>query len=45
MTWKTGTKEETLGLTRVKVKAVKDEKEGYVTMAGNQGTLEPRDQV
>ncbi|OLQ11585.1 hypothetical protein AK812_SmicGene4566, partial [Symbiodinium microadriaticum] len=35
--------EESLGLIRVKVKAEKDEKEGFVTVAGNQGTvyLEP----
>lgn len=32
-------KEETLGLMRVKVKAEKDQKEGYVTVAGNQGTV------
>ena len=32
-----------MGLMRVKVRAEKDEKEGYVTVAGNQGTvfLEP----
>lgn len=37
------TQEESLGLIRVKVKAEKDEKEGFVTVAGNQGTvyLEP----
>ena len=33
------TKEENLGLMRVKVRAEKDEKEGYVTVAGNQGTV------
>ena len=35
--------EENLGLKRVKVRAEKDQKEGYVTVAGNQGTvfLEP----
>lgn len=32
-------KEENLGLMRVKVKAEKDGKEGYVTVAGNQGTV------
>eukprot|EP00931_Biecheleriopsis_adriatica_P025093 TRINITY_DN154_c0_g1_i8.p1 TRINITY_DN154_c0_g1~~TRINITY_DN154_c0_g1_i8.p1 ORF type:complete len:2005 (-),score=792.65 TRINITY_DN154_c0_g1_i8:106-6120(-) len=37
------TKEETLGLMRINVKAEKDGKEGFVTVAGNQGTvyLEP----
>eukprot|EP00931_Biecheleriopsis_adriatica_P025091 TRINITY_DN154_c0_g1_i6.p1 TRINITY_DN154_c0_g1~~TRINITY_DN154_c0_g1_i6.p1 ORF type:complete len:1521 (-),score=627.15 TRINITY_DN154_c0_g1_i6:106-4536(-) len=36
-------KEETLGLMRINVKAEKDGKEGFVTVAGNQGTvyLEP----
>mmetsp|Transcript_22477 Transcript_22477/g.40102 ORF Transcript_22477/g.40102 Transcript_22477/m.40102 type:complete len:2032 (-) Transcript_22477:157-6252(-) len=32
-------KEEALGLMRLKIKAEKDEKEGYVTLAGNQGTV------
>jgi hypothetical protein len=36
-------KEETVGLMRVKVRAEKDGKEGYITLSGNQGTryLEP----
>jgi len=36
-------KDETVDLMRVKVKAEKDDKEGYITLAGNQGTryLEP----
>ncbi|CAK0902538.1 unnamed protein product [Prorocentrum cordatum] len=36
-------KEESVGLMRMKVRAEKDEKEGYVTLSGNQGTryLEP----
>jgi len=33
------TKEEALGLMRVNVKAEKDGKEGFVTVAGNQGTV------
>merc|ERR1712187_291429 len=36
-------KEETVGILRVKAKTEKDQKEGYITLSGNQGTvyLEP----
>jgi len=32
-------KDDSIGLMRVKCKAEKDEKEGYITLAGNQGTV------